>query len=207
MSYIIYIMSSIIEIYEIIKYKGVYYNKTLNKWNVKSYSSDSIKKITSKLKDNKGYHIRINENKKCIFFGDIDHVNIDTDKHFFKKFINDIINYLKIDKNDISYTISTKAGCLSYHWSYNKLYCDVKIMKKIIENFLSLNPQYNINKYIDTSIYSNKWFRLPIQTNNDKPLMHYIKRGNMCDFLIHYIDNATEYIPDFTKIKTKTKNY
>ena len=27
----------------------------------------------------------------------------------------------------------------------------------------------------------------------------------MCDFLIHYIDNATEYIPDFTKIKTKTK--
>ena len=44
-------MSSIIEIYEIIKYKGVYYNKTLNKWNVKSYSSASIKKITSKLKN------------------------------------------------------------------------------------------------------------------------------------------------------------
>ena len=151
-------------------------------------------------------YVRINENEKCILFGDIDHVNIDTDKHFFKKFINDFSNYLKIDKNDISYTISTKAGCLSYHWSYNKLFCDVKTMKKIIEDFLSLCPQYNINKYIDTSIYSNKWFRLPNQTNQDKPLMHYIKRGNMSDFLIHFIDiYATEYIPIFTKTKPKTK--
>ena len=29
-------------------------------------------------------------------------------------------------------------------------------MKHIIEDFLNLYPQYNINKYIDTSIYSNK---------------------------------------------------
>ena len=78
-------------------------------------------------------------------------------------------------------------------------------MKKIIEDFLHLYPQYNINKYIDTSIYSNKWFRLPMQSNQDKPLMHYIKRGNMDNFLIHYIDNATEYIPLFTKTKPKTK--
>ena len=87
MCYIICIMSSRTEIYEIIKYKGVYFNKTSNKWNVKSYTSDSIKKVISKLKNNKGYHIRINENEKCILFGDIDHVNIDTNKHFFKEFI------------------------------------------------------------------------------------------------------------------------
>ena len=199
-------MSSSTIIYEIIKYKGVYFNKTSNKWNVKSYTSDSIKKITSKLKDNKGYHIRINDNEKCIIYGDIDHVDVNTHKHFFKEFSKDFSTYLKIDKNDISYTISYKVGCLSYHWSYNKLYCDVKTMKKIIEDFLNLYPQYNINKYVDTSIYSNKWFRLPNQTNQDKPLMHYIKRGNMSDFLIHYIDdNATEYIPIFTKTKTKTK--
>ena len=206
MSYIIYIMSSSTIIYELIKYKGVYFNKTSNKWNVKSYTSDSIKKITSKLKNNKGYHIRINDNEKCILFGDIDHVNINTHKIFFKEFSKDFSNYLKIDKNDICYTISTKVGCLSYHWSYNKLYSDVKTMKKIIEDFLNLYPQYNINKCIDTSIYSNKWFRLPNQTNDDKPLMHYIKRGNMSDFLIHFIDiNATEYIPIFTNTKTKTK--
>ena len=30
-------MSSRTEIYEIIKYKGVYFNETSNKWNVKSY--------------------------------------------------------------------------------------------------------------------------------------------------------------------------
>ena len=129
-------MSSSIIIYELSKYKGVYFNKTSNKWNVKSYNSESIKKIVSKLKDNKGYHIRINDNEKCIIYGDIDHVNIDTNKHYFKKFINDLSIYLKIDKNDISYTISTKIGCLSYHWSYNKLYCDVKTMKKIIEKKL-----------------------------------------------------------------------
>ena len=70
---------------------------------MKSYNSESIKKIVSKLKDNKGYHIRINDNDKCIIYGDIDHVNIDTDKQFFKKFINDFSNYLKIDKNNISF--------------------------------------------------------------------------------------------------------
>ena len=48
MCYIIYIMSSSTIIYELSKYKGVYYNKTSNKWNVKSYTSDSIKKIVSK---------------------------------------------------------------------------------------------------------------------------------------------------------------
>ena len=79
-------------------------------------------------------------------------------------------------------------------------------MKKIIEDFLNLYPQYNINKYVDTSIYSNKWFRLPNQTNEDKPLMHYIKRGNMSDFLIHHIDdNAIDNIPFFTKTKPKAK--
>ena len=56
-------MSSSTIIYELSKYKGVYFNKTSNKWNVKNYKSDS-------------YHIRINNNEKCILFGDIDHVNI-----------------------------------------------------------------------------------------------------------------------------------
>ena len=37
-------MSSSIIIYELSKHKGVYFNKTSNKWNVKSYKSDSIKK-------------------------------------------------------------------------------------------------------------------------------------------------------------------
>ena len=69
-------MSSSTIIYELSKYKGVYFNKTSNKWNVKNYKSDSIKKVVYKLKDNKGYHIRIDDNEKCILFGDIDHVNI-----------------------------------------------------------------------------------------------------------------------------------
>ena len=196
-------MSSNIIIYEIEKYKGVFLNKTSNKWNVKSYSSDSIKKIVSKLKENKGYHIRINEKEKCILYGDIDHVDITTDRRFFKQFIGDISIFLKIDKYDIAYTKSIKEGCLSYHWSYNKLHCDVSTMKKIIEEFLKLYPKYNKNKYIDTSIYSNKWFRLPSQSNIDKPLIHIIKRGIMENFLIHFIDNSTEYIPNFIDKKTK----
>ena len=196
-------MSSNITIYEIEKYKGVFLNKTCNKWNVKSYSSDSVKKIISKLKDNKGYHIRINDNEKCILYGDIDHVDIQQDKYFFKEFLTDFSKYLNIDKYDVSYTKSIKEGCLSYHWSYNKLYCDVPTMKKIIEEFLFLYPKFNKNKYIDTSIYSNKWFRLPNQTNTDKPLIHIIKRGSMDNFLIHYINKAIEYTPTFVDKKIK----
>ena len=76
-------------------------------------------------------------------------------------------------------------------------------MKKIIEEFLFLYPKFNKNKSIDTSIYSNKWFRLPNQTNKDKPLIHIIKRGSMDNFLIHYINKAIEYTPTFVDKKIK----
>ena len=44
-------MSSSTIIYELSKYKGVYFNKTSNKWNVKSYTSDYYLIETQKLKE------------------------------------------------------------------------------------------------------------------------------------------------------------
>ena len=48
------------------------------------------------------------------------------------------------------------------------------------------------SKYIDLSIYCSHPFRLPNQTNLEKPLKHVIKRGEMIDFFVHYTENATE---------------
>ena len=54
-----------------------------------------------------------------------------------------------------------------------------------IDEFASYKTQ------IDLTVYSNKWFRLPNQTNKDKPFEHKIVNGKMKDFLIHRIKSTT----------------
>ena len=45
--------------------------------------------------------------------------------------------------------------------------------------------------------YTSESVKKIVSKLKDKPLMHYIKRGIIDNFWIHYIDNAIEYIPIF----------
>ena len=83
-----------------------------------SFKCDSytgtIDKVLKRLQKNKGYHIRINPEKPCIAFGDLDHI---PSEDVFNKFITLLAHLFQVNRNEISYTLSNKENELSYHWS------------------------------------------------------------------------------------------
>lgn len=143
-----------------------------------------------------GYHFRINESNSYRFFGDIDGYN-----GHINTFLNDLIVFLKdyygltIASNDIKYT-ANKSKNGSYHYSIPTLYASCKKLKEIHLNFKSIYNtemyKYKINNItkecIDTSIYSNHWFRYPLQSKESvKNSQHVIVTGSMIDFIHEYI--------------------
>ena len=59
-------------------------------------------------------------------------------------------------------------------------------MKNIIENFKTMYPSFY--QYFDNSIYKTiNIFRLPYQTNDQKPIIHKIIQGYPIDFVVNHI--------------------
>ena len=133
---------------------------------------EPIEKIIKKLEKDKGYHIRITGNEPCIFFGDLDHIPTE---EIFNNFIVLLMKSFTVKKEEISYTLSIKENEFSYHWSIPSIEATPNIIKKKLEH-----KKYDaFRTYIDLSIYSNKWFRLPNQTNKNKLISHNIIQGKM----------------------------
>ena len=153
------------------------------------YSSDDIDDILEKLEEDQGYCIRINPEKECIVFGDFDHLEKENEK-LFSEFLKLLEEVFAVSNNKISFTLSKKEKELSFHFSIPSLKSNCAYLKYIFG--LELFEKYK--KYIDLSIYSKKWFRLPNQTNEEKPYSHAILHGRMTDFIIEYLDNATKKI-------------
>ena len=141
-------------------------------------------------KENKGYHLKLFNNDNVILFGDIDHIN---DKSIFKDILNALSDFFNIDVDDISYTVSKKDLEYSYHWCFNGFYTTVENLKKCMTDFK--NKYSKFDKYIDLIVYSNNWwFRLPFQTNDDKPYTHKIKKGEISEFIINYIPDECKLL-------------
>jgi hypothetical protein len=192
------------------------YNVTKNKdgsFNCKSYTKP-INEILKLLEKNKGWHIRIDPNKKCIPYGDIDHLK---DELYLPEILEIIRDIYNVTIDEISYTFSYKEDVdeYSYHWSIPSKSTTIKNLKWTFE---ALNKQYkalaekvikdNIkNKELfDISVYSSRWFRLPNQTNEDKPDEHNIIKGNLEDFIVEYIKpNTIELEDDDEPIKETIK--
>jgi len=127
------------------------------------YEEYSINGAKKKIKSDKHYHERIERTKSYKIFGDIDGY----DKPFedFEKLFVDFLQQgygLEIVQSDICYT-SGKEG--SYHYSVPKYYGSCKKLKEIHVNFIRIySDQFQSNKVIDTTIYSDHWFRLPNQS-------------------------------------------
>ncbi len=185
-------------------YKLSNYNVSKNEdgeFNCDSYTG-TIDKVIKKLEKDKGYHLRINPDKDCIVFGDLDHI---PSENIFNDFIKRISIIFDVDITNISHTLSIKENELSYHWSIPSIESNPRTIKTILEgnNFISFKD------YIDLSIYSVKWFRLPEQSNKNKPLKHKIINGKPSDFIFEYINNTTDEIKYNFKdkeIKPKEKN-
>jgi hypothetical protein len=188
-------------------------NKCLEIFGLKLYkiNSKNIIKSTGDIyniceiytKENKGYHIKLFNKDNVILFGDVDHIN---NKSIFKEILNALSDFFNIDMDDISYTVSKKLDEYSYHWSFNGFYTTVENLKKYMLSFKKSYPQFD--KYIDLIVYSNNWwFRLPFQTNDDKPHEHKIKKGEPSEFVINYIPEncklLIKYISDECQLVLK----
>lgn len=167
---------------------------------IKIKSSDDIHEISKIVSSkNKGYHLKLFSAENYIIFGDLDHVE---QQKTFKLILDKLATYFNIDVNNINFTKSKKENELSYHWSINSLYTTLENIKLIMTDFKKNN--LDIEKYIDLSVYNNnKWFRLPFQTNEDKPSEHIIKKGTVTDFILNHIGDATEYKLIKTQSETK----
>ena len=158
-----------------------------------------INSMLKRLEKNKGYHLRVNEDEKTIIFLDVDNV---PDENTFNNLIGLLCKEFDLLPDEIKYTKSIKLdNTLSYHLSIPKIECVVGDLKKEF----SL-PVYNeFSKYIDLSVYSKKFFRLPNQTNKTKPLPHTIINGCMKDFILQYTDESTNFY-EYTEPTDETDN-
>lgn len=141
--------------------------------------------ILKELNNNKGYHLLFkNEGIYSLFF-DLDHVHNDDVTHaqdILNEAIEEIAYYLDCPTTFIKYTESIKTESeYSFHLSvpfFKASYSTIKYIAELIKK----NPL--LSDYIDSGIYTNnRLFRLPNQTNTDKPQAHIIKFGEMWHFI------------------------
>jgi hypothetical protein len=161
-------------------------------FNIKLSDSDkhkvtgTIDEIASKLKENKGYCLKLYEDKPCIVYVDLDHC---PDETVFSKFCDLLCVKFDVSLNEISYTLSKKKNEFSYHISIPSIESTPKYLKQVFA--MACFDEYLNNKTLDLNVYSNnRWFRLPFQTNDEKPLAHIIIKGKMEDFIVNYVEDA-----------------
>ena len=145
--------------------------------------------------ENKRLHLRLNNNKKCLVFGDLDHIK---DEEEYKKILNLLCDVFKVSFNDISLTKSYNTDNeISSHFTIPKYKTDFKTLKELFDKKQFTDFNKGSKKIFDTSIYSSsKWFRLPNQTGDGKNNIHKIINGKSEDFLIHHNTNdKIEFIP------------
>ena len=185
-------------IYRVNNYKIINFNDFIKKEGVEF---EDLEELCEELENNKYYHFRIHNNTKYILFGDIDGYT-----EGINKFIDLFVNFMKIyysvniEKKNIKYTENIqKKG--SYHFSVPNFYAATEKQKEIITNFLNTyKDEFCINgkKIIDSSIYSEHWFRFPNQSkgNGENESQHIIVHGSMKDFIIDYIPKKSKSIDD-----------
>lgn len=153
-----------------------------------------IKNIEKELRKDNYYNFRINKGKNYIFFGDVDGLEIKIEE-FIKK-IKDFMlkNYgLRFIINEFKYTRNeNKEG--SYHYSIPKWNCSCEKLKEIHLNLKKEVPE--LKKNIDTTVYSNHWYRCPNQTKGDENVSnkHKVIEGKLENFIIEYIPKNSENI-------------
>lgn len=178
-----------------------------NTYNISNYSLYNKEQISSAKKSfsvkdlcelletkNEYYHYRIHKNTEYIFFGDLDkwEKSIYDFIELLRKFLKDYYN-LKFDKRTFKYTQNDK-NANSFHYSIPKWYCKTEKLKEIHQNFKKWLPK-ELQKSIDTTIYSEHWFRCPNQykggDNKKEKGKHIIKSGNIIDFIVDYIPDKS----------------
>ena len=191
----------LLELYSVKNYSLA--NKEFITNNGQQYISKT--KLCNELENDNSYHFRIHKNEQYIFFGDIDGY-----EKGIKKFIDILIDFMKkhynleLNEDEIYYTENdSKLG--SYHYSITKWNLSCENLKEIHNKLLKenkdefvLKTEKKIISCIDTTIYSEHWWRAPNQSKgSNQSGKHFIKKGTMKDFIISYIPKNSININDF----------
>ena len=173
-------------------------NKTYSIYSVKKFTdihnalnSPKILSLPNLIKEletvDNDYYFRVHPKTQYTFFSDVDGIDTHIDD-YLQKFIDFMNTYydITLSVNDISYTNNkNKKG--SYHLAIPKINASTEKLKKIHTNFKNLCFTRG-DRFIDTSIYSEHWFRYPKQSKEgDKTQKHEIIKGDMIDFISEYI--------------------
>ena len=172
-----------------------------------------IDKLCKELKKDNYYHFRVHKNMEYIIFGDLDnfHPGIEKFKEIFIDFLNNKYT-IKIENIDIKYTINDKKS-YSFHYSVPKLFGSLEKIKEIHSNLLKIHKDIfifqgdkKVEKCVDTTIYSEHWYRCPNQSKGNIPDIsknnkHLIISGEMKDFIIYYIPENSLNINDYQFIE------
>lgn len=180
---------------------------------------DDVDEMLLYLKSNNGYHFRIQKDEQYIFFGNLDDYKNPLSEFIviLQKFMKDKYNLI-FTTEEFKYTQNNEKET-SYHYSIPKWNASTEKLKEIHTNLLKEYSTHFINKTdkkiskcIDTTIYSEHWFRCPNQkkeTSLNDTSMHIIKIGDMKDFVIKYIPKNSININDINVIENnviKQKN-
>ena len=177
-----------------------YAKKVGDGWNCNIVSYDKANQLLKDGKDN-GLNLRLEDDKDCLVFGDIDHCpDEDTANNIFQMICEDfIVNDTQISKS-FSYKEDVKE--FSYHWTIPSLKSNFKTLKHIFNQ----EKYKEFKNMVDTSPYKNGWFRLPYQTTKEKKLTHKIIQGNPTDFFVQNIPDDTQLFHyEIIEIKKETK--
>jgi hypothetical protein len=166
---------------------------------------DTLKKITSLLEKNNGYHELLKENEIIKFNLDIDgkedikieNLIVELETYFMK-------NYeIKIK---YSYT-QNKSKKDSYHIVIKNIHATSKELKIIASNFKKESIYKNNidNGHLGAK---KKWFRLPNQLKESVDgTEHVIIRGEIKDFILHYIQKNSILIKPIMKETVEERIY
>lgn len=196
------------KLYAIDTYKGKR-QEFIDKTGYKEYT---LEKLIKELEIDKGYHMRIHDDKNYIFFGDCDGFS-----GTFYEFAELLIRFMAIHYHitiglsDISYTQNdSKEG--SFHYSITKIYGSAKQLKNIHTMFARysnklLKKDDKRKSVVDLSVYTNHWFRYPNQSKEkDHNAKHSIQDGKLIDFVVEYIPKGSICIDDKVYISDSNNN-
>jgi len=171
-----------------------------------------IGELCSYLENDSQFHERLNKDDSLKLSVDIDKMKVHNLEATFEKIINDICDYVKVESGDISYTTNFSVETGSHHVVIPKYYMKSSEQKIFWKHFRN---KYGYGKEIDADIFDKSgWFRLPNQTKEGVAgTQHIIQQGRIEDFVLKYVEEATEYklpiiimdnkIKQFVKIEKK----
>ena len=196
----------------------IYNNNILNENNLIDCDEEEeiLNEIENLHNEYKYLNIRINKDEKNYkFFVDIDGTNNNINqitKHLYNYFqkltthngltilkYNSDSDYL-IFKQNIKYSQPDESyKAVPYHIMIDNYVFSCQEIKLICEDFIKEYPQYG-NNIIDTSIYTNHWFRLPNSIKGnigdqkyDELSIHQIKQGDFIDFIPNLLYRSDYY--------------